>query len=255
MAWAAAPSTPFSPFNYPSSFHSLLLDPGSDRIEAAHSKECVAAIRAFLKAGKSFVSSTIDQHSMPLKNFSTEFLQNSTVYHYTNAKALIEIAERKNFNELFSYLRTGTPVRIPQIKDQRLLSVLWFFYVAGDPSSSEMYGKILFKLKLDPEQKIFFSGGDFPGKEGSTRDLINRIESEFFAKEERLRACSSAEMELDQYQNNSQPILVTLGAEANQVAALAYYGLNNRLDRFSGGEYQWLQILGPWAIQSMSLQP
>lgn len=236
-AWTA-----LSPLAYPSSFHSLLVGSNqSKKIQSTISKECLKSIKRHLKNGGNFYSETMIALSVEVGEFPLNTVSDEYFYHYTNSPEAYKAAAANNMEEDFLYLRN------------RDNTDSWYLYVASDRQSSEPYGKYGINIHLHPHALIFMirEGWASEGAKARTAEIQNSIENELVENDPYLEHCRDEGRGADV---RSPSILVRLATEASRISAIAYFGYknqypNNICKNCTG--YQWLQIVGPWAIQNV----
>jgi hypothetical protein len=260
LSYQAFANSPFwqgsGPLDYPESFHSLIAsDPmnmvqevvGSEFSNGKEAKKCLAALKDHIKARKGFSSEWARAYSFSFDQMPDPRVASSMVYHYTNSEAVKKLVQNKQYSDLFSYGRTHSTKGEP-----------WFLYVASDDKSSDMYGITLLKIAMKPSSRIFFNKGQFPGRPVE-ENLTARIVQEIISQDPQLKPCEENAVK---FTGNKHSILMLLALEHEGIGAIAYYGyMNNQNDcepstcsptgKF--GTYQWLQLMGSWTIQNITL--
>lgn len=227
---------PRMPLNYPSSLHSKILSGDTANMRELYTEYCLASVRAHLKAGGNFYSKTAVKYSAPFEKNPRADVADNTFFHWTNANtAFDKIIRQRSYEDLFSYVRS----RGSDAYD-------WLIYLAADPSSSESYGRFLYKFTMKKGSRIFFLRGDYqPGYYIPEDRLNSMIVKEVSEKNPALQACDIRGIP------DAPTLLTALVMEASDISLIAYIGADNKFGSSRG--YQWLQLVNPWAIESMEL--
>lgn len=249
LGFFAQAALAWDPLNYPSSTHSLIVKKSRAGFNELVSNKCRGRVIEHIQAGKNFRSQTVASLSINVESFPEAETADREFFHYTNPKArepFETIAREKSFDDIFLFLKTKASCHV---------NCFWssYLYIAADSVSSTIYGEVQARIHLVPRAKIFLAYGDRPGFRPLTpKGVVSMIEKELVVNHPRLAPCANAKGRL-----HTDSILSVLAIEAEQISAIAYWGIGNISPdalRMNAGErppYQWLQLVGPWAIDSM----
>lgn len=223
--------TPRSPYNYPSSFHRLILSSSSNGVQQMLGPFCLPSLQKHLQNGDLFVSPTLEKYLMPLSRFENESVRSGTFYHYSgNSKMQFNVLTG-TYDSLFAYIRKNAEP-----------GSAGFLYVAADDKSTRRWGSYQYKFQFDPDALVYVWAGAMPGE---TADFS------FFSSAIVNKELVNAYPDLEEC--SSSLILPYLAMEERGVDLIAYFGINNSTSGLSVG-FQWFQVLGPWAIRSGSMK-
>lgn len=228
--------------SYKSSFHSLLTDESSNYIQKFINSDCLDVIQTQIKQGRSFYSKKLTQYSVPQSEFPVIEASDGEFHHYTTSTDAKSLAESKDFDSIFKFLRTEKG------------KTSWYLYAASDSiSSSSGYGSIHLTMYLNPNGLIFLPReGSKTEKENISERIQKEIHEELIKKYPELSVCDRTLLDFGK-ETREQSLLVRLALEASGINAIAYLGINNQFENnlctSLCANHQWMQIVGPWAIQ------
>jgi hypothetical protein len=258
----------YNPSQYKTSFHSLILANAPVMTETIKA-ECFNSLQQHIRSKDSFYSQAIEKnYTIQVKDLGSlerdAFLngygktyepKDGLFFHYTKSTELIKIAQEQSFADIFSYLRK------PGTKESSDM----FWYIAGDPISSDMYGPIQIRVHINPDAKIFTpvkqhtQGNEafdrcngrctpeqYPSFFDEKSQTTNEIENELISKYSDLATCKNLSIKANprpRFVNDASTftILEMLAADDNQISLIAYYGAKSDMG--------WFQVLGEWAIE------
>jgi hypothetical protein len=236
---------PRSPLKYPTSFHSLFASERDNMVKDNVGASCASAVKNFIKSGKNFYSKELLKRTVKISDFPRADVKDFDFYHYSRSAQLSDVAKRKAFGEIYSYLRDRCQDKYGNCMGG------WFLYMASESESShkEAYGPNGFKITLRRDAKILMLLKTSVEGSAFFNDLMTDVERELIAKDASLQACQGRMAKVDIPVTPS--VLEALAAEASRVDAYAYYGLNNWAAMTDDRGYQWMTVVGPWAIKTM----
>jgi hypothetical protein len=229
---------PRTPLNYPSSLHSKILT-NTSNMKRIYGEDCLLAVKEYLGSGGDFHSNMALKFSLPFENFPRADVADNSFFHWTSKGAkgpFDEMIVKQSYEDLFSYIRNrGGSTDVYD----------WLFYLAADPKSSQDFGVNLYKFTLKKETLVFFLKGDMPNSSTNLENVNAAIVSEISQRDRSLQKC---DIKRDP---DAPTLLVALALEATNISLVAYVGVNNEQGTRTKKGPQWLQLVNPWAIESM----
>lgn len=236
------------------SFKKLVTSSTQNGVNTTLSSECIKAVQEHISAGKSFSFPVLKKMLIRYGDINSEYRQKGVIYHYTNSKNMINIAENKNYDAIFLYLRSA--------KRQRNMD--WNLYFAGDPVSSKGYGSILIKARIDENSFVFDPLIEYTEVndqfEDYSKKIYRGIEESISKENPNLKACYfTKDTSVD-----NLPILVLLALEDSNVSLVAYYGLTTpqsirptydaKYNVIARTPYVWYQLISPDYITELQYE-
>lgn len=231
-----ATANEFQPLDYTESAHSLLEKyEGYLGMRLGIYHKCAEGIMAFLKKKKKLSSRFLEEAIAPIEEARDPLLRSRESFHYTTVDSVKKLVDEQNYAPLFSYgrLRHSDPQK-------------WYFYVATDAESSSRFGPIRLTLKFKPQMKIYYPYGDSKVDKGYEGANEARIIDDLKWRVKEFEHCRSTE---------ADGLIMLLALEDYGVGAVAYYGHHNQYctpKDVCGFGKQWLQVLGSWAVESIT---
>lgn len=221
--------------NQPTSIHAMLME-DNYQLRLDHGDACISAIKNHLNSGRNLYSNVLRKHSRPVSQFKNRETSDGVFFHYTKAIEVKSAAQKKDLSPVFQYIRTEDSFGFFD----------WYMYFATDPKSSRNYGPIQVQVKVDPRSLVFI-----PAEDDDEDEHVVQIEigKELVNRNPALGACS-----IEHTLAFNRTILEALAVEASGISFIAYFGVDNEVTGAFEEGNQWLQLVGPWLVQDMSVR-